>query len=183
MKKRQGSIFESRERRDFIDVLKEVPVYDDKDLDELELRINSIDPVKMGFPLMGYLKEYGWIEGRELNESYLDENGTKSVGVLTAPTLHVYERLLEILENLIKRMDTDRKYSNRRYSSGFQQKLTTACDIRKEVAKRLEVYAQYAKEETKFVGLFDEPALRIVDLLVIDEVHAFYLFKDCFRFS
>lgn len=174
LKNRQGAIFDSRERKKFIDALREEPSYDKEELDSFERDVNLINPASAGFPLMEYLKRYGWAENGIFDEEYFDEKNPKPIGVLTAPTLYIYERVLEILKKLIKKMETDPRYTRVRNTRGFQDKISMARDIEVEVAERLELYTRYAEEETELAELFDDSAPRIIDLLVIDEVHAFY---------
>ena len=145
-------------------------------LTEEETRIfakikKELENVSTGKNVEKVLKSFGWradawypyenIEGRE-NEAFF----------LYAMSYAKYEKLTEILRECSKKLSRDaERYDNARNTKDTFDKWII--EIEMEFSE-MKLHADVPQEERIYLQLLAKDSARLVDLLIVDEVHSFY---------
>ena len=138
---------------------------DSKDIEGVKLALSALNPRSRIFNVEEILTNYGW-QGLD---PFFSESSIP--GVLSRLTVKKCEAVVDALVRLADRISI--------YSNEF-------VDAAKEEIERIKAWftdklCEFKEEEADYAtyqGLFEEGNNRIVDLLIVDEVHTFYEKND-----
>lgn len=182
LKRKQGKILELQGKEEYINTLKENNSYDAEELADLKSELEALNPTAGNFKLIEILKRYGWVEDSEKiwDEDVNSVDELPVLGLLSDPSIPVYKKVVEVLEGLLERWRNNPAYARYRDQRGFINKLDTTEKIKEQLSAALKECEDFVNNnvDAEITELFNNPQHPMIDLLIVDEVHAFYSNSD-----